>query len=152
MATTPLDPRSGSADVFSVEAALRGVEEHLSGAAMPRDEGVLFASLQDRLRKLHAQLRIHHAEGFRRGSVDAALDTPPELVETLQRLQCERPKILGDLDRLIRGSEFVADASLEDRDVFILRVRELIALLRRHQAEEDRLFFLGAWRDTGGES
>ena len=42
----------------------------------------------------------------------------------------------------------LADAS----DVFVLRVRELIAVVRRHDAEEDRLFTLAIWHDTGGES
>jgi hypothetical protein len=28
----------------------------------------------------------------------------------------------------------------------------LIAVLRRHEAEEDRLFYLAFWHDTGGEA
>ena len=152
MATIPTDQSAGTTGGFSVEAALRSIEEHLACAATPGDEVSFFSQLQDFQRKLHAQLRIHHADGFRRGTVDATIDTPPELVETLKRLKGERPQILGDLDRLIRGAEFMADASLEDRDVYILRVRELVAMLRRHQAEEERLFFLAVWRDTGGES
>lgn len=152
MATIPTDRHTDIAGGFSIETALRCIEEKLAGATTPRDESAFFAGMQESLRRLHAQLRIHHAEGFRRGAIDATVDTPPELVEMLHRLKNERPQILGDLDRLIRGSEFMADASLEDRDVYVLRVRELVALLRRHQAEEDRLFFLAVWRDTGGES
>ncbi len=44
------------------------------------------------------------------------------------------------------------EAMLEDKEVFVLRGRELLAMLRRHEAEEDRLFYLAVWRDTGGES
>jgi hypothetical protein len=46
----------------------------------------------------------------------------------------------------------MVDRTLEDKEVFVLRGRELLAMLRRHEAEEDRLFYLAVWRDTGGES
>jgi hypothetical protein len=55
------------------------------------------------------------------------------------------------LDWLTRRVDAIADSTLEDKDVFLLRTRELIAVLRRHVAEEDRLFYLSVWRDTGGE-
>ena len=60
--------------------------------------------------------------------------------------------MLGQLDRLIRTADSVVDRPVEDTDVFFLRMRELIATLRRHEAEEDRLVSLAVWRDTGGES
>ncbi len=60
--------------------------------------------------------------------------------------------MLGALDRLIRASESMAFHALEDQDVFFLRVREVIALIRRHEAEKDRLLDLAIWRETGGES
>jgi len=154
MATTPLNSpsRSGAPSEFSIEAALREIDSQLSQASDRANEREFFYALGDHLRRLHAQARIHHAAGFRRGEMDASISPPPEQAETLKRLERERPQILGDLDRLIRASEFMADASLEDRDVFVLRVKELMAMIRRHHAEEDRLFFLSVWRDTGGES
>ena len=60
--------------------------------------------------------------------------------------------ILAKLDRLVRDVDSMADRTLEDKEVFFLRGLELIALLRRHEAEEDRIFYLSLWRDTGGES
>ena len=154
MATAPLDSLShdGSPGELSIEAALRAIESRLSPTSDRFNERRFFTALGDDLRRLHAQTRIHHAAGFRRGDLDASINPPPEQAETLKRLECERRQILGDLDRLIRASEFVVDASLEDRDVFVLRVKELLAMMRRHHAEEDRLFFLAVWRDTGGES
>ena len=40
----------------------------------------------------------------------------------------------------------------EDKEVFVMRIRELIAVLRRREAEEDRLLYFAIWRDHGGES
>ena len=60
--------------------------------------------------------------------------------------------MIGMLDRLIRPVDSMADRPLEDKEVFLLRVRELISMIRRHCAEEDRLFYLAVWHDTGGES
>ena len=76
----------------------------------------------------------------------------PELAEEVKRLREEHPIILGKLDRMIRLVDSMPDRTLEDKEVFFLRGNELIALLRRHEAEEDRLFHLAVWRDTGGES
>ena len=154
MATMPTEPQpdARAACSPSIEAALRAIEERLvlsvDGAADQSDFGLL----RGELRNLHAQMRIHHAAGFGGGAEDESADAPPELAETHQRLMNERPQMLGDLDRLIRASEFVADASIEDREVFILRVRELLAILRRYKAEEELLCFRSVWRDTGGES
>jgi len=136
----------------SILPLLPSLEELMKHASSRINERGYFAKLGEELRRLHAGLRIHHTSGFRRGSHDATVNTPPELVEVLASLTAERPTILGNLDRLTRASEQVGDQSLEDRDVFILRVKELIAMLRRHQAEEDRLFHTAVWQDTGGES
>ena len=68
------------------------------------------------------------------------------------RLRTEHSTILGMLDRIIRSTDALGDQTVEDKDVFFLRVRELLATVRRHEAEEDRLFYLAVWRETGGES
>lgn len=154
MATTPMEPaaRGESEPPILFERMLQEIEERLVCVPDRAGEEAYFDALREALRQLHARLRMWHAAGFRRESSDGAFASRPELIEPLARLERERPQILGDLDRLIRTSEYIADAPLEDRDVFVLRVREFIATLRRHKAEEDRLFFLAAWRDTGGES
>jgi hypothetical protein len=56
------------------------------------------------------------------------------------------------LDRLLRAVESMAGRPMEDQTVFILKVQELAAMIRRHEAEERRLIYLSMWRDTGGES
>jgi hypothetical protein len=75
----------------------------------------------------------------------------PELTEEVERLQGEHQHILAQLDWLVRSSASIADRAVEDQEVLVLRLRELIAVLRRHEAEEDRVFFIATWRDTGGE-
>ena len=110
--------------------------------------------LGEEMRRLHAQIRAHHASGFIQFSQygDGDEGCPPEFSDDIARLGGEHLHFLGELDRLIRCAEFMADRSLEDKEVFVLRGRELLAMLRRHEAEEDRLFYLAMWRDTGGES
>jgi hypothetical protein len=110
-----------------------------------------FGSLGPLLHQLHARFRMHDAADHLCVAPVAAGAAPPELVEDLHRLHDEHPHILGQLDWLIRRIDPVANLALEDKDVFVLRARELIAVLRRHQAEEDRLFDLATWHDTGGE-
>lgn len=107
-------------------------------------------SLEEALRRMHARFRIHRARDLAAEEADRQL--PPELAETQGRLRNEHTALLGHLDRLIRSAPSMADRSYEDNEVFILRVRELIAILRRHLAEEDRLLYLTLWRDTGGEA
>ena len=106
--------------------------------------------LQDELRRLHARFRAHDAAGYF-SSADAVPTTAPELAEEIERLLGEHQRILAQLDWLVRNSGSIPDRPVEDQEVFVLRLRELIAVLRRHEAEEDRLFFLVMWRDTGGE-
>ena len=154
MATIPSESESQAHrnERATVETWLRIIEERVDRAADQMAEEAYFAQLGEDMRNLHARLRIHHTQGFRGECVESEVSTRPELVDTLSRLMAERPRILGDLDRLIRASGSIADRALEDRDVFILRVKELMAFLRRHQAEEEQLLFLTAWHDTGGES
>ncbi len=107
-------------------------------------------ALYDELKRLHAHVRSHQAADWI--TPDAAAPLSPEFTDERKRLTDEHMTILGSLDRIIRAAETVADRSLEDNEVFVLRVRELVAIIRRHTAEEDRLFYLSTWRDIGGES
>ena len=154
MATIPQDPqcKTPSSAERSIETTLRGLEERLCGTPENLYDQALFLTLRDELRSLHARLRIHQTAALRSEELDASLARSPRLAETVKRLTAEQPLLLGNLDRLIRAADSIADQSLEDRDVFILRVKELIATLRRHHAEEDRLTFLATWQDIGGES
>ena len=106
-------------------------------------------SLEESLRRLHARFRTHRARSFGTEELGAI---PPELVELQGRLREEHPALLGHLDRLIRSAPSMGDRPQDDNDVFVLRVRELIAIMRRHLAEEDRLLYVALSHDTGGES
>jgi len=136
----------------SIRRGLGRVEELLE-AGLERDaEAARFAALADEFKQLHAHIRAHHAADYLRTNAAPGAVIPSELTQEWDRLRGEHPRILGQLDWLIRHVDAIADQSVEDKDVFILRVRELIAVLRRHDAEEDRLFAIAVWHDTGGES
>lgn len=135
----------------SILASLAIVEEFLNESAERMFDPEFFEQIGRELRRLHARLRIHHGAD-QLAATQADAEVPPELAEELSRLRAEHSVIIGILDRLIRQVDSVGDRSLEAKEVFILRGRELIACLRRHEAEEDRLLYLSVWCDTGGES
>jgi hypothetical protein len=110
-----------------------------------------FTTLADEFKYLHTRIRAHHAADCLQ-TPNGPRVLPAELTEEWDRLRDEHARILGMLDWLIRHVDSMADQSTEDKDVFILRVREIIAVLRRHDAEEDRLYAIALWHDTGGES
>ena len=108
--------------------------------------------LCDELRQLHARFRMHDATcRLDPGECTAMLEQRPELASELRRVRDEHPHVLGLLDHLIRHVDSIVDQSAEDQEVFVLRLRELIAVFRRHEAEEDRIFHRAAWEETGGE-
>ncbi len=152
-------PRSQQLEDDSITASLHLLETMLDEGQECMFDMEYLEALGTELRRLHARIRIHHAvacydrpENCVTASPPATGPVPPEFVNEMNRLCAEHPMILGHLDRLIRSVDSMADRPLEDKDVFVMRVRELIAVLRRHEAEEDRLFYLTMWSDTGGES
>lgn len=152
MSTTASDSRPSSLQFDdSIKGSLKSLETLLDQASDHVFDAEYFEKLERELKRLHARFRTHHAED-RFAEDDNEASVAPELAEEVKRLRGEHAIIIGQLDRLIRCAESMVDRTLEDKDVFVLRGRELIALLRRHEAEEDRLFYLSVWRDTGGES
>ncbi len=134
----------------SIHASLDLLEGQFEHAAQTAFEDPISEQLGVELRRLHARMRIHHAAGELSPELQAA-QVAPELSGDLDRLRNEHAVIFGLLDRLIQDVDSIAQLTLEDKEVFLLRGRELIAFTRRHTAEEDRLFYLSVWRDTGGE-
>ena len=150
MATTP-DMRSDSpAGEESVLAAADALDALMQDALERLVDPEFAESLSEQLRVLHARFRTHTAADIR--ARDEGLEIAPHLVDDFKRLREEHVSVLGSLDRLIRSTESIGDASLEDKEVFVLRVIELIATLRRHMAEDDRIFYFSMWQDIGGES
>lgn len=134
----------------SVKLILSNLQNLFAEAPHRQLEPEYFEELATELRGLHAQMRIHHAVGH--FCPEETAPPSPELLNDVNRLTEEHPVILGKLDRVIRAVDSMSDQTLEDKDVFFLRGLEVLALIRRHEAEEDRIFFLSIWRDTGGES
>ena len=155
MASAPMTNNPGSAARTgddSISATLPQIEELLSESAARMFDSEYFEKMATELRRLHARVRVHHAANELNICDESESNTPPELLREQARLRSEHSAILGGLDRIIRSTSALADQTVEDKDVFFLRVRELLATVRRHEAEEDRLFYLAVWRETGGES
>ena len=132
-----------------VKPILNNLQALFDEAQQRQLESDYFEEIAVELRDLHARMRVHHAVGHL--GCEAMAEPSPELMDEVQRLADEHPVILGLLDRIIRAVDSMADRTLEDKEVFFLRGQEVIALVRRHEAEEDRIFYLSIWRDTGGE-
>ncbi len=136
----------------SISATLPQIEALLSESSERMFDSEYYEQMATELRRLHARVRVHHAANELNICDETEDNTPPELLREQARLRTEHSAILGGLDRIIRSTEALADQTVEDKDVFFLRLRELLATVRRHEAEEDRLFYLAVWRETGGES
>ncbi len=135
----------------SIKEALQQIEELLVIDPDRGPDAAFFATLGNEFRFLHARIRTQHAADCLR-TPDGPQLLPTERIEEWDRLCEEHAHILGMTDWLIRNVDSIPDQGTEDKDVFILRVKELLAVLRRHDAEEDRLYALAFWKDTGGES
>jgi hypothetical protein len=153
MALTPQGTTDRSADSnrsASVNESLARIERLIQlHGDRPADEE-FHEKLSDELHTLHALMRAYHPAGARPQVNEE--DCTPECVSDLDRLCEEHGAFLGMLDRLLRAVESMAGRPMEDQTVFILKVQELAAMIRRHEAEERRLIYLSMWRDTGGES
>lgn len=136
----------------SITAMLPPIEAMLGTAVDRMHDAEYYEGLLDELKRLHVRLRVHHAADQMIDDRSDVTDTPPEFMREKDRLRAEHTAMLGTLDRAIRAGESMADRTVEDKEVFFARIRELIATTRRHEAEEDRLFHLSVWRETGGES
>jgi hemerythrin-like domain-containing protein len=144
-----LRPRSRRTIDDSIKGSLRVLEEMLTQAADHMFEAAYVEDVATELRRLRARVRIHHGTDSRSTKRNSADRGAPGLAAQGSHLQSEHATISGQLRQLLRSAGSIADQSLEDKEVFILRAQELIAVLRRHEAEEDRLFYLSVWGDMG---
>lgn len=136
----------------SISATLPQIEALLGESSEKMFDCEYYEQVATELRRLHARVRVHHAANELNICNESENSVPPEFLREQARLRDEHSTILGTLDRIIRSTDALGDQTVEDKDVFFLRVRELMATVRRHEAEEDRLFYLTVWRETGGES
>lgn len=150
-ATAPKSANPSPTPSDAVNNSLAALIDMLDEANHRLSDSGFFESIGEELHRLHAAIRQRHAVGAFGAGRDA-MTVPPELTSDFTRLREEHSTILGLLDRMVRAVDSMVDRPIEDKDVFVLRGREIIAFVRRHEAEEDRLFYLAMWRDTGGES
>ncbi len=147
-----LQHRPRHVDEESTRASVAAIERLLDRASARLFDTEYFVEVGACLQRLHARIRSQHGSDAIAAGDFGGCPVPPELTGEYDRLRAEHTTMLGRLDRIIRSVESLVDLPLEDKDVFFMRVRELIAMLRRHEAEENRLCYLAVWRDVGGES
>lgn len=140
------------ANADSISSSIVEIETILQRANVTPVDDAYYNKLKSALTRLHARVRSHHAADCLTSSDMADAVIPPEFLDTVERLREEHTLIVGRLDRLIRSIDALAAQPVEEAEVFFLRIRELIATLRRHEAEENNLFAGAMWRDIGGES
>ena len=150
-ATSDAQVRRQQSPDESIKSALQHLDELLAAGQDRGMDAAYFTALSSEFKRLHARIRAHHAADCLEVSGDRRV-LPAELTQEWDRLRAEHFPILGMLDWLIRHVDSIAEQATEDNEVFILRAKEFIAVLRRHDAEEDRLYAIALWRDTGGES
>jgi len=124
-------------------------------AALWLDAGVDPESLKHMrsvLSALHAQVRVLHAGGCLQKS-QAGIDAlPPEQARDWTRLSNECFAILGLIDRVLQCTASVLQYGEAEEELLLLRVREIVAIVKRHIAEEENLLYRAVWQDVGGES
>lgn len=148
MNAVPSDKREGRDSLRGTLVRLENLLVHSTSQAFSAE---YWKTLGEVLRELHARVREHDVASRLSECADGTM-IASDYWDALTRLSEEHPLLLGMLDRLVRVVDSMVDRQVEDRDVFFLSIRELMAALRRHEAEEDRLFALSVWRETGGES
>jgi hypothetical protein len=154
MTTIPRDDAAKTplVNVDSIGSSIIEIEAILERANETLVDDSLYQQLKAVMMRLHARVRSHHAADCLTASDMSDGVIPPEYLDTVERLREEHILIVGRLDRLIRSIDSLAAQPFEETEVFFLSIRELIATLRRHEAEENCLFAGAMWRDTGGES
>ncbi|MGB0714346.1 MAG: hypothetical protein ACPGXK_00605 [Phycisphaerae bacterium] len=109
-------------------------------------------SLREDFRKLHAQLRIHHARYLMDDKQLYPDLTRPEHVHAWSRLMDECMPILGMIDRTLRTSDSILSYGADQTHLLLLRMQEIVSIVRRHVAEEEWLLCQAVYQDIGGES
>lgn len=130
--------------VDALEQSLAGLEEvaNVTPAA--------FQEIAEQMQVLHARLRAQEAANYLGDPLKKFQARAPHLAETAERLRRELTTMIGELDRLMRVADSITDQPLEEQEIFMLRVKELLATKRRHAAEEDRIVDYSLWQDVGG--
>lgn len=119
------------------------------------DDGVAPESLKHMrsvLSALHAQVRVLHAAGCLQKSQTGVDALPPEQARDWTRLSDECFAILGLIDRVLQSTGSVLQYGEAEEELLLLRVREIVAIVKRHIAEEENLLYRAVWQDVGGES
>ena len=134
-------------------AGIGTLVEELDSALDYMPEGVCDAArleaFCDSFRRLHARIRMRQAATYINGPEDLSC---PGHVRDWTRLREEYHPLMGMIDRLIRSVEANLASGVFDDELLYLRMKEIVAITRRHIAEEEHLFASGVWDEIGGES
>ena len=120
----------------SISATLPQIEALLNESSERMFDSEYYEQVATELRRLHARVRVHHAANELNICDESENSVPPEFLREQARLRDEHSTILGTLDRIIRSTDALGDQTVEDRDVFFLRVRELMATAQSESASD----------------
>ncbi len=150
MAASPLEQDVLRDSTPTIATLLAELERTLEQADDTLHDERVVTRLRETLWRLHGRLRQHHAAGVWSFG-DEGAPASPELTGAAARLLEEHTSMLGMLDRILRCMDTAAKGQLDEQNVCALRIRELIATVRRHEVEEESLFYRSVWMDQGGE-
>ncbi|GEM_PF-2780348 len=137
---------------LSIKAVVDQLEALLEQCTAGGADPALCARMGEQLRALHARVRAHYAVQVLSERQQMIERCAPHLTERYQQLQADLPRVISQLDRAVRMSEWVGESDSEEQTVFVLRVREVMVTLQRFKAEETLVLARAVWSDTGGES
>ena len=115
----------------------------------PDLETAWIKSLQSSFATFAAALRLHF-EGEERGTMYRDLpETKPRLAGRIDELRAEHDRLLVDLDVAVQQVADLSGGRVGEAAKVRDSIRDLIATLRLHEANEARLLQSAYWREVG---
>ena len=99
------------------------------------------SAIVQQLHDLRRELAHHFAEEEDGGCMEEAVVLVPRLAEELERLKREHVLLLSRLEELIQRCEAITDST--SRTCFCQEFEQFLSMLRRHEADENRLVQTG---------
>jgi hypothetical protein len=147
----PLDDRKSlNEDRHRHEECLKVLDElEACVDRRPDLESAWIKGLQSSFATFADALRLHF-EGEERGAMYRDLpETKPRLAGRIDELRAEHDRLLSDLDVAVQRVADLSGKRIGEATKVRESIRDLIATLRLHEANETRLLQSAYWREVG---